>query len=166
MASNIVALQVIVADAVYRDGQPRSKDRATTLAVLESAISAYRTVLNNALRPEDSRYALEAAYNFEYVVRLRDEVLKGRRRALPIPDGDENLGAEGKSESLEFEREFKQYMPLEEDERPGTRDLELGERGLVEEGHPLAAGPVLGRHGRRPQPGGPAPGLPPVSLSG
>ena len=126
VASNNVALQLIVADAVYRDGQPRAKDRATTLAVLESAISAYRTVLNTALRPEDSRYALEAAYNFEDVVRLRDEVLKGRRRALPIPDGDENLGAEGKSESLEFEREFKQYMPLEEDERqqPGAGQFE------------------------------------------
>jgi hypothetical protein len=117
-----VALQLIVADAAYRDGQARAKDRTTTLEVLESAINAYRTVLNNATHEADARYAKDAAYNFEYVVRLREEVLKGRRRALAAPDEDGGLGAEGKSEDAVFEREFKQYMPLEKDEReqPGA----------------------------------------------
>jgi hypothetical protein len=117
-----VALQLVVANAVYRDGQPRAKDRTTTLAVLESAISAYRTVLNNARRPEDAPYAEDAAYNYEYVVRLRDEVLKGRRRTLPAPDEDGNFGLSGESQDPEFEMEFKQYIPLEKDEReqPGA----------------------------------------------
>ena len=117
VAAGNVALQLIVASSVYRDGQPRAKDRATTLAVLDSAISAYRAVLNNARRPEDARYAEDAAYNYEYVVRLRDEILKGRRRALPPPDEDGNLGGPGKSQDAEFELEFKKYVPLEQDER-------------------------------------------------
>jgi hypothetical protein len=122
VAPGNVALQLIVANAVYRDGQPRAKDRATTLAVLESAISAYRTVLNNARRAEDAVYAADAAYNYEYVVRLRDEVLKGRRRALPAPDEDGNFGPPGESQDAEFEQEFKKYVPLEQDERiqPGA----------------------------------------------
>ncbi|HEY6362529.1 MAG TPA: hypothetical protein VIX63_15555 [Vicinamibacterales bacterium] len=115
-----VQLQLIVADAVYRDGQPRSTNRTATLQMLDSAISAYRAVLNNARRPEDTPYAEDAAYNYEYVVRLRDEIVKGRRRALPPPDDDGNLGFEGEPEDATFEREFKQYVPLEKEERENT----------------------------------------------
>jgi hypothetical protein len=122
VAPGNVPLQLIVADAVYREGQPRAKDRNTALAILDSAINAYRAVLNNARRPEDGPYAEDAAYNYEYVVRLRDEILKGRRRALPSPDDDANFGLEGEVEDVEFEREFKQYVPLEKEERvePGA----------------------------------------------
>ncbi|MGH9257728.1 MAG: hypothetical protein ACRD3C_24480 [Vicinamibacterales bacterium] len=112
-----VQLQLIVADAVYRDGQSRAKDRTTTLAVLDSAISAFRAVLSNARNPDAAPYAEEAAYNYEYVVRLRDEILKGRRRTLPPPDDDANFGFEGESNDPEFENEFKQYVPLEKEER-------------------------------------------------
>jgi hypothetical protein len=117
VAPGNVALQLIVANAVYRDGQLRANDRTTTLAVLEAAISAYRTVLNNARRPGDAPHAEDAAYNYEYVVRLRDEILKGRRRELPAPDDDGNFGLAGESQDAEFELEFKQYIPLEKDER-------------------------------------------------
>ena len=47
-----------------------AKDRQTTLQVLDNGIQAYDTVLKNASRQED------AAYNYEYLVRLRDELLK------------------------------------------------------------------------------------------
>ena len=122
VAPGNVALQLIVADAVYRDGQPRAKDRNTALAILDSAINAYRAVLNNARRPEDASHAEGAAYNYEYVVRLRDDIVRGRRRTLPSPDDDGSFGLEGEAETAEFEREFKQYVPLEKDERqePGA----------------------------------------------
>jgi len=117
-----VPLQLIVAGAVYRAGQPRVKDRTTALAVLDSAISAYRAVLNNARRPADAPYAERAAYNYEYVVRSRDEILKGLRRTLRTQDEDGNLGREGEPERAEFKREFQQYVPLEKEERgtPGA----------------------------------------------
>ena len=130
VAPGNVALQLIVADAVYRDGQPRAKDRNSTLAILDSAMNVYRAVLNNARRLEDAPYARAAAYNYEFVVRLRDEVLKGRRRALPVPDEDGNLGLEGDVSEPEFEREFKQYIPLEKEEQgqPGDAQAPPPER--------------------------------------
>jgi hypothetical protein len=121
VAADNIHLQLIVADAVYRNGQRQVKDRATTLRMLEAAIAAYRTVLGNARLADDAPYAEAAAYNYEYVIRLRDELLKGRRRTLPPPAEDEgNLGFEGGLEGGEFEQEFKLYVPLEKEERENT----------------------------------------------
>jgi hypothetical protein len=121
VAPGQVRLQLIVADAVYREGQLRAKDRVTTLQVLESAINAYRAVLDNARRPEDAPYAEEAAYNYEYAIRLRDELLKGRRRGLPPPEDVGNFGQEGESDDPDFDSEFKLYVPLEKEERENTQ---------------------------------------------
>jgi hypothetical protein len=117
VAADNVPLQVIVADSVYRDGQPRAKDRAAMLRLLDSSIDAYRTVLSNARRPEDSPDAEAAAYNYEYVVRLRNEIVNGRRRALPLPGDERAFGSEGTPDDPAFENEFKQYVPLEKEER-------------------------------------------------
>lgn len=121
VAPGNVRLQLVVADAVYREGQRRAKDRATTLEALESAINAYRAVLDNARRPEDAPYAEEAAYNYEYVIRLRDEILKGRRRALPPPEDVGSFGEEGESDDPDFDSEFKLYVPLEKEERENNQ---------------------------------------------
>lgn len=117
VAADNVPLQLIVADSVYRDSQPRAKDRAAMLRLLQSSIDAYRAVLSNARRPEDAPYAHVAAYNYEYVVRLRNEIVNGRRRALPLPGDERTFGSEGKPEDPAFENEFKQYVPLEKEER-------------------------------------------------
>ena len=117
VAADNVPLQLIVANSVYRAGQPGAKDRASALAVLDATISAYRAVLNNARSPGDVRIAEDAAHNSEYAVRLREEILTGRRRALPPPTQDEAFGAEGRAERAEFERQFEQYVPLEKEER-------------------------------------------------
>ena len=117
VAADNVQLQLIVADAVYRNGQPKAKDRAAMLSLLDSSIEAYRAVLSNARRLEDSPHAEVAAYNYEYMVRLRTEIVGGRRRALPLPDDEQPFGAEGKPEDAAFEKQFKQYVPLEKEER-------------------------------------------------
>jgi hypothetical protein len=109
-------LQIVVADSVYRDTQTRAKDRATLLRMLDSSIAAYRTVLANAWRSADTSHGEVAAYNYEYVVRLRGQVAKGRR-GLPSPADDRTFGAEGKPEDPAFENEFKRYIPLEKEER-------------------------------------------------
>jgi hypothetical protein len=120
VAADNIHLQLIVADAVYRNGQRRVKDRAATLRMLDAAIAAYRTVLGNARLADDAPHAEAAAYNYEYVVRLRDELLKGRRRTVPPAEDEGNLGFEGGLESGEFEQEFKLYVPLEKEERENT----------------------------------------------
>ena len=112
-----VPLQVIAADATYRDGQPRATDRAAMLRLLDASIAAYRAVLSAARSPEAARSAERAAYNYEYVVRLRNEILGNRRRTLPPPPGERVLGSRGKPEDPSFDNEFKRYVPLEKQER-------------------------------------------------
>jgi hypothetical protein len=112
---------MIVAAAVYRDRPTRAKDRTTMVQMLGSSIDAYRTVLSNARRPEDGLYAEVAAYNYEYVVRLRNEILNGRRRELPPPVDTRAFGSGGKPEEPKFQNEFKEYVPLEKEERPDPK---------------------------------------------
>ena len=80
-------LQLVVANAVYRTNQSKMKDKESTIAALDQSILTYVTVLKNAPRNED------AAFNFELLVRLRDEIDKGKRKPGPAdmvlkgPDG-------------------------------------------------------------------------------
>ena len=117
---NNLPLQVIVADSVYRNGQARAKDRATMIQMLEGAINAYHTVLRNVRRPEDASNAQEAAYNYELVVRLRNEIVNGRRRGLPPTRNEREFGSQGNPEDPTFENRFKEYIPLEKDERENS----------------------------------------------
>jgi len=107
-----VELQLVVANAVFRSGEAQAKDRATYLQAIDAGIAAYASVLKNAPREED------AAYNYEYLVRLRDEVDKGKKK----PGGEATMkgpeGAAGKPPTIESTMgDFKIYIPLESQER-------------------------------------------------
>jgi hypothetical protein len=107
------ALQLIVANAVYRDGQFKSRDKQTTMQALDAGINAYQAVLKNTSRQDD------AAFNYEYLIRIRDEVDKGKRKPGP---GDLVLkgpdGAAGSPPTLESTMsDFKIYIPLDSQER-------------------------------------------------
>jgi len=112
IASDNVELQLVVANAVHRTGQARAKDRQSTLDGLDAAINGYLTVLKNSTRHED------AAYNYEYLVRLRDDIAKGRRK--PGQSDHEEDGPNGRTGGPAPEaskaNEFKIYIPLESDE--------------------------------------------------
>jgi hypothetical protein len=106
-------LQLIVANAVYRAAQSKMKDKETTMAGLDQSILSYVTVLKNSPRNED------AAFNFELLVRLRDELDKGKRKPGPAemvlkgPDG-----AAGAPPTVDSSMsDFKIYIPLESQER-------------------------------------------------
>jgi hypothetical protein len=106
-------LQLVVANAVYRSAQSKMKDKETTLAALDQGIISYVTVLKNSPRNED------AAFNFELLVRLRDELDKGKRKPGPAemvlkgPDG-----AAGAPPTIDSSMsDFKIYIPLESQER-------------------------------------------------
>jgi hypothetical protein len=106
-------LQLVVANAVYRMNQSKMKDKETTIAALDQSILTYVTVLKNAPRNE------AAAYNFELLVRLRDEIDKGKRKPGPAemvlkgPDG-----AAGAPPTIDSSMsDFKIYIPLESQER-------------------------------------------------
>lgn len=110
VASDNIELQLVVANAMYRIGQAEAKDKQTTIAALDAGINAYLTVLKNAARQEP------AAYNYEYLVRLRDDIAKGRRKTEPPPEAVGPFGRQGGPPSVSDKKEFQIYVPLESSE--------------------------------------------------
>ena len=106
------ALQVIVANAVSARAR-RSPGQGATMQALDAGINAYQAVLKNTTRQED------AAFNYEYLIRLRDEVDKGKRKPGPgdlVMKGPD--GASGAPPTLDSTMsDFKIYIPLDSQER-------------------------------------------------
>ena len=109
-----VDLQFIVANAVYRAHQSEAKDRATMIEALNAGINGYLVVLKNSTRRED------AAFNYEYLVKLREEIEKGRRKQDPGGGKQESpLGSAATPEKAAGDmKNFKTYVPL----TPGELD--------------------------------------------
>lgn len=108
-----VELQLVVANAAFRVGQGRSKDKATTMKALEEAAAGYLTVLKN------NTWHTDAAYNYEYIVRLRDELAKGKQPPQPPKDQSEESdnGESGAPSPATSSKGFQIYIPLEQGEK-------------------------------------------------
>ena len=105
-------LQLVVANSVYRAGQARSTTRETSVQALDEAIAGYATVLKGDTWDE------RAAYNYEYLVRLRDDLAKGRRKGTPeARSEDASLGTAGAPAKSADMQKFEVYIPLEGEER-------------------------------------------------
>jgi hypothetical protein len=107
-----VERQLVVANAVFRVGQTRFTDRESTVKALEESASGYLTVLkNNTWHPD-------AAFNYEYLVRLRDEAAKGRQPPPPQTNEEEaDLGEAGAPTPATSQEGFQIYVPLEQGEK-------------------------------------------------
>jgi hypothetical protein len=103
-----IDLQFVVANAVYRARTAEAHDRPATVEALTAGINAQLVVLKNAMRRED------AAFNYEYLLRLRDEFERSRRK--PDVGGGESespLGSEASPERTQGDmKSFKTYVPL------------------------------------------------------
>ena len=108
-----VELQLVVANAAYRLGQARSKDRPSTMKALEEAASGYLTVLKN------NTWHADAAFNYEYIVHLRDELAKGKQPPQPPKDQSEDAdnGESGAPSPATSSKGFQIYIPLEQGEK-------------------------------------------------
>jgi hypothetical protein len=108
-----VELQLVVANAAYRLGQGRSKDKTAAMKALEEAASGYLTVLKNNI------WHTDAAYNYEYIVRLRDELAKGKQPPQPPKDQSEESdnGESGAPSPATSSKGFQIYIPLEQGEK-------------------------------------------------
>lgn len=109
--SDNVAQQLIVANSIFRIGQAEAKDRATMLQALDAGILGYLTVLKNTPQQQD------AAYNYEYLVRLRDEIQKGRRKGQSSDASDGQHGQAGGPPPTTTMEKFKVYVPADSSER-------------------------------------------------
>ena len=120
-----IDLQLIAANALYRRGQPQAKDKRAALDALQAAANAYLTVLKNSSHNE------VAAYNYEYVVRTREDIDKGRREADLTDKADDGpAGRKGGPPPEPPKRDLKLLVPLE----PGEIDkgLEPGKGGRLD----------------------------------
>ena len=115
-----VGLQMLVANGAYRVGQMKAKDREQSFQALQDAVSGYMTVLKGANWDE------RAAYNYEFLVRVRDELRNGKRKTLPPPPMEQqgNNGEAGEPFEPTNTKAFEIYIPLEEQER--TKASEAG----------------------------------------
>ena len=86
-----IALQLVAANLLYRTAVGAAKDRDALVDAIDRSLGAYRSVLRNATSSED------AAYNYEYLVRLRAQMTRAGRRAAapPQPDGSSPHGVRG-----------------------------------------------------------------------
>jgi hypothetical protein len=117
-----VDLQFLVASAVYRQGAAGAKDRPAMVAALDAGIGAYLTVLKNATRHD------AAAFNYEYLLRVRDEIDKNRRKTAAPPEPSGPHGSSGAPQEQTDTSPFKVYVPLDSGERNKTD----GEAGRAE----------------------------------
>lgn len=101
-----VDLQFIVANAVYRSRQRQARDRESTLQALNAGINAYLVVLKNSARRED------AAFNYEYLLRTRDELERGRRKGLADEENNPFGRAAGPERPSGNMKDFKTLVPL------------------------------------------------------
>jgi hypothetical protein len=108
-----IELRFVVANAVYRSAQARAKDPKSWLQAIDAGLIAYMGVLKSAPRHEN------AAFNYEYLVRLRNVIGAGGRRPSGAGgDGEENSphGQAGKPPPTNDMSKFKIHVPLESQE--------------------------------------------------
>jgi hypothetical protein len=104
-------LQLVAANAGYRAGRLQAKDKQAAVQAVEAGMQAYLGILKNTPQQED------AAYNYEYLARLRDELLEGRANfRAPKAQFDPN-GLSGAMLSRGDGAQFKTRIPLQNEER-------------------------------------------------
>jgi hypothetical protein len=106
-----IGLQLVSAHAGYRAGRLQAKDKQAAVQAVEAGMQAYLGILKNTTRQED------AAYNYEYLVRLRQDLLEGRANfRAPKAQFDPN-GLSGSLLSRGDGAQFKTRIPLQNEER-------------------------------------------------
>ena len=137
------ALQALAANAAYRSGQRESGDRQALLRRLDGALKTYTELLKKD--PNN----IDAAYNYEYMVRLRDTTSKAKQtpakredpaRALQkltgivmagdLPEGRTVHGEPGMPPPNTDMTQFKMHIPIRPDERQGGSDAGQGKQKI------------------------------------
>jgi hypothetical protein len=113
-----VDLQMVVANAAFRHAQQGVTDKAVQLQTLDEAIGSYLAVLKN------ESWHPDAAFNYEYLMRLRTEIAQGRRKPGTTQEKSDDLGDQGSPAQNTSTKKFEIYVPLE-----GSERTESGEAG-------------------------------------
>ena len=116
-----LSLQLTLASAYVRAGEATANgDRDVMLGELDRAINVYLQVLQNTAGNRD------AAFNYEYLVRLRDEIAAGGD--VPSVRPPSPLGRPGDNEEMDMEdmNDSKVYVPTDMLNREASDEPTLG----------------------------------------
>lgn len=106
---------LIAANLAFRRAQ-RTADRQALLRQLADVAARYAEVLKT--RPD----LVDAAYNYEYVTRLRTRLARARTARPPEPAGGAGLhGREGATPPDADTKPFKMFVPMQPDERKNVQ---------------------------------------------
>jgi hypothetical protein len=130
-------LLMLAANAAFRTSAPQSPDRKAVVARLDQVVQAYADVLRKDPNLSD------AAYNYEYVLKLRDTVAKGPAKnardakkapqtppdeSVDLPVGPTVHGRPGGPPEGEAMSDFKTVTPMRYDEREEQMDPGRGQK--------------------------------------
>jgi hypothetical protein len=129
-------LLFLAANAAFRTSAPQSKDTKGVVARLDQVVQAYADVL----RRDPS--LTDAAFNYEYVVKLRDSIAKGPGKgakdtkkapsapdvSVDLPTGPTVHGRPGGPPEGESMSDFKTVTPMRYDEREEQMDPGRGQK--------------------------------------
>jgi len=125
----------LAANAAFRTSAPGSQDYKAAVQRLDAVVQAYADVLRKD--PD----LLDAAFNYEYVVKLRDRVAKGPQKnakdtkkpaapdvSVDLPTGPTVHGRPGGPPEGESMSDFKTVTPMRYDEREEQMDPGRGQK--------------------------------------
>lgn len=129
-------LLFLAANAAFRTSAPQSKDTKSVIARLDQVVQAYADVLRKDPSLSD------AAFNYEYVVKLRDSIAKGPSKnakattkaprppdvSVDLPTGPTVHGRPGGPPEGESMSDFKTVTPMRYDEREEQMDPGRGQK--------------------------------------
>jgi hypothetical protein len=129
---------LLAANAAYRTSAPQSEDKKGAVQRLDNVIQAYADVMRRDPSLSD------AAYNYEYVTRLRDQIAKSTGKnakaaakkgpneppdvSVDLPTGPTIHGKPGGPPEGTAMSDFKTVTPMRYDEREEQMDPGLGKK--------------------------------------
>ncbi|MFN7980691.1 MAG: hypothetical protein U0Q11_02430 [Vicinamibacterales bacterium] len=133
---NDSTLLLLAANAAFRTSAPQSKDTKGVISRLDQVVQAYADVLRKDPTLTD------AAFNYEYVVKLRDTIAKGPSKnakaavkapsapdvSVDLPTGPTIHGRPGGPPEGESMSDFKTVTPMRYDEREEQMDPGRGQK--------------------------------------
>jgi len=114
------ALLFLSANAAYRNAVKQNRTAQTLARSLDEVLKGYAAVLKENPASDD------AAYNYEYVVRLRTALTAGRGGTVPAPRQTNMQGEQGEPPKGSRQSDFNVIVPLRPEERQEQMDPGAG----------------------------------------
>ena len=115
-AENDPALLLVTANAAFRRAVLQNRTAPTLAKALDEVLKAYAAVL------QADPASTDAAFDYEYVARLRTALTAGRGAAVPAPRTASMQGEEGEPPMGSKQTDFNVIVPLRPEERQDQMD--------------------------------------------